>query len=95
MELHAAVDNALHTRNDILAILATRAGKSLLFFLYVAMHTDRTSFVIVPTVSLVCDLMRRAKSQGIRCTNDASKVSNEHLEFVMPEAAVTSVAVRE
>jgi hypothetical protein len=95
LELHAAVDNALHTRNDVSAILPTGAGKSLLFFLYAAMHTERTSFVIVPTVSLVCDLMRRAKSHGIRCTNDASKVSNEHLVFVTPEAAVTSVAVRE
>ena len=94
LELHAAVDNALHTRNDVLAILPTGAGKSLLFFLYASMHTERTSFVIVPTVSLVCDLMRRAKSHGIRCTNDASKVSNEHLVFVTPEAAATSVAVR-
>ena len=60
-EQHAAVDNVLNTSNDILAILPTGCGKSLLFFLYAVVHKgQRTTVVIVPTLSLMQGLMRRA-----------------------------------
>ena len=49
-EQRAAVDNTLHTANDVVAILPTGTGKSLLFFLYAYANRHRliTSLVVVP-----------------------------------------------
>lgn len=41
-ELRAAVNNVLHSKSDILAILPTGAGKSLLFLLYAVKHAALT-----------------------------------------------------
>ena len=83
----AAVDSILHTTSDVLAVLPTGGGKSLLFFLYAARHPCITSIVIVPTVSLMADMARRARSQGISCSEDASSVTDENLVLVTPEGA--------
>eukprot|EP00731_Ephydatia_muelleri_P032353 Em0023g860a len=83
----AAVDSILHTTSDVLAELPTGGGKSLLFFLYAARHPCITSIVIVPTVSLMADMARRARSQGISCSEDASSVTDENLVLVTPEGA--------
>lgn len=86
-ELHAAVDNVLHTKADVLAILLTGGGKSLLFLLYATLHTN-----IVPTIALKSDLMRRTRDHGIPCTdNPAANVSCERIISVTPEAATGEV----
>ena len=86
-ELRAAVDNVLHSKSDMLVILPTGAGKSLLFLLYAVKHPTLTSIVVVPTISLRCDLLRRARSLGILCSDDAEKMNGVRLVFVTPEAA--------
>ena len=83
------MDYTIHTKCDIFAVLPTGCGKSLLvFFLYAEKHRSVTNIVIVPTVSLQCDLMRRAKSHGISCTDEPDNVRDERLVFVTSEAAV-------
>ena len=87
-EQAAAVNYTIHTKCDVVVVLPTGCGKSLLFFLYAEKHRSVTSVVVVPSVSLRCDLMRRAKSRGISCTDELDSFRDENLVFVTPEAAV-------
>ena len=86
-ELKAAIENVLYTSNDILAVLPTGIGKSLLFLLYASVHESLTAVVVVPTVSLAEDIMRRAASHGLSSANNVSNF-NERLIVVTPEATV-------
>ena len=86
-ELRAAVDSVLNSNGDLLAILPTGCGKSLIFQMYAYKHTILTSLVIVPTLSLTNDRMRRAQSLGIKCSDNSVQVSSQQLIFVTPEAA--------
>ena len=64
-EQRAAVENVLFTTSDIIAVLPTGCGKSLIFFLYSFVFPNLTSVVVVPTVLLKQDLLRRAAEKGI------------------------------
>ena len=44
--------------------------------------------MVVPTVSLQCDLMQRAKSHGISCTDEPNNITDKRLDLMTPEAAV-------
>ena len=86
-EQRAAVENVLFTTTDIIAVLPTGCGKSLTFFLYSFVYPHLTSVVIVPTVSLKQDLMRRAEERGISSSDDFSEGGDVSLLFLTPEAA--------
>ena len=84
------MDNTLHTANDVVAILPTGTGKSLLFFLYAYANRHRliTSLVVVPTVSLRQDLLRRGEEHGILCSDILTADTCAKLVFLTPEAVV-------
>ena len=85
--LKAAMENVLYTSNDILAVLPTGIGKSLLFLLYTCVHQSLTAVVVVPTMSLAEDIMHQAASHGLSSANNVSNFHNERL-IVTPEATV-------
>ena len=88
-EQQAAVDDTLHLNRDLFVVLPTGCGKTLLFFLYVCHNTNVTSPVIVPTVALQADLLRRAQGHGISCTDDPLHWNSERLVIVTPETVCT------
>ena len=75
---------------DMLVVLPTGCGKTLMFFLYVLQNSTKTSPVIVPTLALQADLLRRARHHNISSTGDPHNVTNERLIIVTPETACTN-----
>ena len=69
-EQRAAVENVLCSNCDMLAVLPTGCGKS--FALSIVRIATLKSVVIVPTVSLQADLLRRVETHHITATNDPS-----------------------
>jgi len=56
-------------KKDVLAILPTGGGKSLLFFLPTQMESGMTTVVIVPLIAVTNDLRDRCVKAGISCAN--------------------------
>lgn len=85
----AAVDNVVHTTSDIFAVLPSRCGKSLLFFLYSLAYPHLVAVLIVPTIALQDDLKHRSEEHGIQCSIDIefSDQLNKGLVLLTPEAA--------
>lgn len=91
----AAVLHALQPGHDLLVVLPTGGGKSMLFMLPAFMKPDKICVVVVPLVSLQQDLIHRCAAKGItaaRFTDFADTagvrivlVSAEHL--VLPAYA--------
>ena len=54
-------------RMDVLAILPTSEGKSLLLFLSTLMEPGKTMVVIVPLIAVMEDLRDRYMKAGISC----------------------------
>ena len=89
-EQRAAVENVLFTTSDIIAVLPTGCGKSLIFFLYSFVFPNLTSVVVVPTVLLKQDLLRRAAEKGISSSDHpwgGEGGDDVSLLFLIPEAA--------
>ena len=86
-EQGAAIDVVLHTNCDLLAVLPTGCDRSLLFFLYIQKYHTLTSIVVVPTVSVMKDLTRRAENHNISCSDEPGSVTHQRLVFVTPEMA--------
>ena len=74
----------------MLVVLPTGCGKTLLFFLYAYKNSTVKNVVIVPTISLQVDLIRRARGHCITAINDPSTGANYSLLIVTPEAAITN-----
>lgn len=62
----------------------------MLFFLYALKYSFRTSILVVPTIALMEDQMRRAQGHGISCSKDPSTATDERLVVVTPEGALSS-----
>jgi superfamily II DNA helicase RecQ len=80
----------LEREEDLLVILPTSAGKSLLFMLPAFIEADKGMFsvVIVPLVSLSEDMVRRCHERGIRSTvwkGNSAYDPTASLVFVSPE----------
>ena len=56
-------------KTDVLAILPTGGGKSLLFFLPTLLEPDMTTVVIVPLIAVMQDLRDRCVKAKISCAN--------------------------
>ena len=91
----AAVENVLHTGSNLLVILPTGCGKSLVFFTYAVKYANTTSLLVVPTISLKQDLARRAQNLGVSCSCTPLTVTREQLVIVTPEAVVQGSEVTE
>lgn len=93
----SAILHALQPGPDLLVVMPTGGGKSLLFMLPAFMKPDKVSIVVVPLVSLQQDLIQRCAAKGITAArfSDAADstalgvrivfVSAEHL--VLPSYA--------
>ena len=86
----AAVDNVLFTNSDLIAIMPTGGGKSLLFFLYAVKNPHKSSILIVPTIALKKDMKRRAHEHGVTCTDNLETAKDESLVVITPEGAESS-----
>jgi RecQ family ATP-dependent DNA helicase len=64
-----ALQLVIDGRKDVLAILPTGGGKSLLFFLPTLMEPGMTTVVIVPLIAVTDDLRDRCVKANISCAN--------------------------
>ena len=62
-----AIKLALKREKDILAILPTGGGKSLIFQLPAFLEMDLTTVIIIPFVALVEEMEERCKDLGLSC----------------------------
>lgn len=78
---------------QVVVVLATGSGKTLLFMVGAALEDARTTIVILPTVSLRGDMLRRVRKVGIKHSVwlPGSKTTNRasRLVVVSAEAACT------
>lgn len=83
----------LDGKKDVLAILPTGGGKSLLFFLPIIMELGMTTVMIVPLIAVTDDLRYRCVKAKISCANwDPHSRYDEQCDllFVAVEQAVES-----
>src|SRR5436305_782644 len=86
-----ALQLVIDGKKDVLAILPTGGGKSLLFFLPTMMEPGMTTVVIVPLIAVTDDLRNRCVKAKISCANwDPNDRSHERCDliFVAVEQAV-------
>jgi superfamily II DNA helicase RecQ len=88
-----AVKLALKREKDILAVIPTGGGKSLIFQLPAFLEMDLTTVVIVPFVALVEEMDERCKDLGLSCQvwkGQGGHVQRSQILIVGVEHAVTS-----
>jgi len=70
------IREVLRREKDIIAIMPTGGGKSLIFMIPAAMEEYKTTVVVIPLVALTADLIQRAAKAGISASrwnaNDSS-----------------------
>lgn len=82
---------------DILGIIPTGGGKSLIFFLYAVMRRSKhqKTLVIVPTKSLQNQFILDSSSFNLRASSSLSVAINVDIVFITPEAFSTNSCQRE
>jgi superfamily II DNA helicase RecQ len=88
-----ALQSIVNCDSDVLAVLPTGGGKTLLFFLPTLMEAGMTMVVIVPLIAVMQDLRNRCVGAGITCANwdpDNRLTVATNLLFVAVENAVES-----
>jgi len=85
----AAADLLLHRQRDLLLIMPTGSGKTMLLLLNALHKPDKTSIVVVPTISLRDDIVQRARAL-LQVCQEARSYRGEQLLIVTPEAAGTT-----
>lgn len=75
---------------EVMAVLATGMGKSLLFQLAASLPGAKTTVVVVPLIALKLDLMRRCGELGLECAIwSAERPTQAALVFMGVEMAVS------
>jgi superfamily II DNA helicase RecQ len=62
-----AIDAIVAGKSLVVAVILTRAGKSLLFMLPAWAEQGGTTVVVVPLITLQGDIMQRCTKLGISC----------------------------
>ena len=93
-----AVDLSNHTTTDLIVILPTGHGKSLLFFSAIVNQPEKAILLIVPLVSLAEDMARRFEEfdgqiQFTVCTKP-TQYCNENVIITTPEAIAIDTIYR-
>jgi len=91
VEQAMALQLILDGTRDVVAILPTGGGKSLLFFLPTMLEKEFTTVVIVPLIAVMQDLRSRCIECGISCANwdpDNRAMGPVNLLFVAVEHAI-------
>ena len=81
-----AAQYIVNTQTNLLVILPTGTGKSLLMFLASLADPTSTSLVVVPTVALRQDLVSRAVRHGISVATSLADFGTQSLLLLTPEA---------
>ena len=92
-EQHHAVNHVLHTNDNLLIVLPTGGGKSLLFLLESFSKSGQSTLVVVPTKSLVCDLERRALGHSLSVCTDLRLFNGQKMILCTIDSAVTETAI--
>ena len=97
-EQRNSVKYVLNAQMDMLVILPTGCGKSLLFFLYAYKNRELVSVIVIPTISLCEDLKRRAMKHGISTyinieayINENSRLWVQHAIDVDPSSPIRAI----
>ena len=87
-EQKSAVLHALQQqpRKDLLVVMPTGSGKSLLFMLPAFMNPDKVSVVVVPLVSLQHDIIHRCARKGITAARFSDAVNTPDVRIVLVSA---------
>jgi superfamily II DNA helicase RecQ len=85
-----AIDAIVAGKSPVVAVMPTRAGKSLLFMLPAWAEQGGTTVVVVPLIALREDIMRRCTKLGISCAKWDSRRPPDAAAVVLvtPESAV-------
>jgi superfamily II DNA helicase RecQ len=77
---------------DIICVMGTGVGKSLLFLLPAFYQSNTTTVVIVPTIALREDMIRRCVENGISCHQwvEGPPVSRVQVLLVTPKSSFTN-----
>jgi superfamily II DNA helicase RecQ len=62
-----AIDAIVDGKSPVVAVMPTRAGKSLLFMLPAWAEQGGTTVVVVPLIALRGDIVRQCRKLGILC----------------------------
>jgi superfamily II DNA helicase RecQ len=82
-----AIDAIVASKSHVVAVMPTRAGKSMLFMLLAWAEQGSTTVVVVPLIALRGDMMRRCRKLGISiiCKNRGF-LGAFHLDFAPTHA---------
>lgn len=89
IEQQVAVNHVLFSSANLILVLPTGGGKSLLFFAEAKYYTSKCFIIVVPLISLQMDLKRRAEELDISACTDAESFRNQNLLIVCAEAICT------
>lgn len=87
-----ALEAVLSGKQDLLVILPTGGGKSFLFLGYALANPHQSSIVVVPTVSLQADILRKCADLGINCNGEFRHNQLSTLVVVTPEGLMNEAA---
>ena len=89
-----AVEASLFGSEDLIVVLPTGMGKSICFFAYAKINPGKCVLVVVPTVTLRDDLIRRAAGLGIPAHGVIERMGEVYgLAILTPEAVMSSTAM--
>lgn len=94
IEQKRAIEYALFSDANLLVILRTGGGKSLLMMMVAFKEINKSCLVILPTVSLVTDMKRKFEKHGFTCATRAEGFNQHQFLLLTPEAVETEGAKR-
>lgn len=88
-----AADYIINTKTNLLIVLPTGLGKSMLIFLAAFADAQSSQLVLVPTISLQQDLTHRARESGLTVVTRLEEYRGESIILLTPEAARSSSSI--
>ena len=84
-EQKLAVEHVLRTNKDLLCVLPTGAGKSILFFACCLHNLSKSVIVIVPLLALIDDLKSRFSAFGLSTCECINEFTSQNAILLTPE----------
>jgi superfamily II DNA helicase RecQ len=90
-EQQRAIQAVISGSSPVFVVMATSAGKSMIFMLPAFCSQGGTTIVVVPLTSLQSDLKRRCDESGLSCSiwHSRRAIQPAAIVLVTPESAVT------
>ena len=74
---------------DLICILPTGSGKSILFFLKASQSPNKSIVLVVPYISLIEDLKLRARNLNLSVCTDYTCFEGESILLLTPESTIS------